>query len=84
MKFTKETLMKTLRTFIQTAAGYIIVGLIAFDTAELEDWRTSVIGLCISGIAAGLAAVMNLKTPSTDDSTEVDNDDDIDETEGVG
>ncbi len=91
MKFTKETLMKTLRTFIQSALAYIIVGLAAFD--NWEDWRTGVIGLAISAIAAGLCAVMNLESKPAritydDDDDDYDYDDyedeEDDDEEGVG
>ena len=48
---------RSLRTFLQTAVGYIVVNIAATDLTV----KSAVLGLCISAISAGLAAVMNLK-----------------------
>lgn len=65
MKFTKETLKRMLRTFLQTAIGYIVVNFALIDiTGEREVIRTAVIGLFVSAISSGLAAVMNLENTS--------------------
>lgn len=53
---------RTVRTFIQTAVGYIAVNLAAIDfTAEESVIRTALLGLAVSAASAGLAAVMNYK-----------------------
>lgn len=61
MKFTKETLKRALRTFFQTAIAYIAVNIAVIDFTEKEAVKSAVIGLVVSAIAAGLAAVMNLE-----------------------
>ena len=57
----KTWIKRALRTFIQTAAGYIAVNIAAVDFTDTSIIKTAVIGLCVSATAAGLAAVMNLK-----------------------
>ena len=64
MKFTKETGMRAVRTFLQAAAAYIAVNLVAVDfTSGKEAAKTALIGLCVSALSAGIAAVMNLEKP---------------------
>lgn len=53
----KECVRRALRTFLQTAVGYIAVNIAATDLSV----RSAVTGLMISAISAGLAAAMNLK-----------------------
>lgn len=65
MRFSKETARRALRTFIQTALAYIAVNLAAIDfNGEKEIVKSALIGLCVSAIAAGLSAVMNLEKKS--------------------
>lgn len=62
MKFTKETLRRTLRTFLQTAIAYLAANLCVVDfTADSDVLSSALIGLAVSALAAGLAAVMNLE-----------------------
>lgn len=61
MRFTKETLKRALRTFLQTAIAYIAVNIAVVDFSEKEAAKSAVIGLIVSSVAAGLAAVMNLE-----------------------
>ena len=62
MKFTKETLKRTARTFIQTVIAYIGVNLILVDfTEDKSVIKSALTGLLISAIASGLSAVMNLQ-----------------------
>lgn len=69
MKFTKETWRRTLRTFLQTAVAYIAANMCVIDfTAETEVLSSALIGLAVSALAAGLAAVMNLEKPIVDSS----------------
>ena len=60
----KETIRRAFRTFVQTAIGYIVTNIaILSDPETLQNtdiFKTTIIGLIISAIAAGLAAVMNL------------------------
>jgi hypothetical protein len=65
MKFTKETLRKAARTFLQTALGYILVNIALVDlTADKEVIQSALIGLGVSAVSAGAAAVMNLEKAS--------------------
>ena len=58
MNILKKTYVKrALRTFLQTAVGYIAVNIAATDLSV----KSAVLGLAISAISAGVAAVMNLK-----------------------
>lgn len=54
----KEPVRRALRTFIQAAASYVVVNAAVLDFSA----GNAVKGFVISTIAAGLAAVMNLKT----------------------
>ena len=61
-KFTKETLKRAGRTFLQTAAAYIVANVCVLDfTAGKEVLYSALFGLAVSAAAAGLAAVMNLE-----------------------
>lgn len=65
MCFTKNCLIRALRTFLQTALGYIAANLALFLTgtnfANKEMWKSAVCGLLVSSVSAGLSAVMNLE-----------------------
>lgn len=50
-----ECLRRTLRTFLQAAAGYVVVNVAAADFST----RSAVIGFCVAAVAAGIAAIMN-------------------------
>lgn len=64
-KFTKETAKRMLKTFVQTAAGYIIVNIAGVDfTGDRDVVKTALIGLALSAASAGLAAIMNLQSPT--------------------
>ena len=65
-KFTKETLKRMIKTFVQTAAGYVIVNVAGVDfTGDKDILKSTLIGLAISASSAGLAALMNLQSPAT-------------------
>lgn len=58
--YNRPWVKRTVRTFVQTAVGYIAVNLAAIDfTAEKSVLRTALLGLAVSAASAGLAAVMN-------------------------
>ena len=62
MRFTKETLRRTLRTLLQTAISYICVNIVVVDwSADRAALKSAVIGIAVSALAAGIAAVMNLE-----------------------
>lgn len=57
----KNWVKRALRTFAQTAVGYIVVAVPAVDFGgEKAAIKTALIGIGVSAIAAGMAAVMNL------------------------
>lgn len=62
---TKKCLKKALRTFIQTAVGYAVTNVsLCFTGADLANGdylKDALIGLAVSAISAGIAAVMNLE-----------------------
>lgn len=56
----RNWIKRAVRTFVQTAFGYIAVNIVAVDwSADRSVVKTAVIGLGISAMAAGLSAVMN-------------------------
>lgn len=63
MKFTKETLKRTLRTFLQAAIAYIVANITLVDFNDKSILKSAVVGLITSAIAAGISAVMNLEKP---------------------
>lgn len=59
----KETLRRAARTFLQAAVGYLatnFVYVISSETADIDYFKQALLGVCVSAVAAGLAAVMNL------------------------
>ncbi|MBQ8078147.1 MAG: hypothetical protein IJ235_07170 [Eubacterium sp.] len=62
MRFTKQTLYRAARTFLQAALSYMVVNIAAADLIQDTDTlKTTLIGLSVASVAAGLAAVMNLE-----------------------
>lgn len=63
--FTKECLRKALRTFLQTAIGYILTNVSLYFTGiDFNDenlLKNALVGLLISALSAGASAVMNLE-----------------------
>lgn len=53
----KNCVKRALRTFLQTAVGYIAVNIATTDLTT----KTAIYGFIISTISAGLSAAMNLK-----------------------
>lgn len=65
MKVSKETIRRAARTFAQAAVAYIVVNLPLVDFSNGKDVvKHSLIGLGMSAIAAGIAAIMNLEENS--------------------
>ncbi len=58
----REMIRRTLRTFIQAAVGYIGANIVYALTEDKtpEMLKTTLYGLLIAAIAAGIAAVMNM------------------------
>ena len=62
MKFTKETLRRAWRTFIQVAIPIVLANLAALPITEgKEAVRLALISAIVTAVATGLAAVMNLE-----------------------
>lgn len=65
MCFTKNCLKRALRTFLQTAVGYVVTNLAMYfgdlDFSNDDLIKKAVSGIVISAVAAGLSAVMNLE-----------------------
>jgi hypothetical protein len=58
----KNWLRRALRTALQSAAGYLAVAVPNVDwSAEKAVLKTTLIGIGVSAVSAGLAAVMNLE-----------------------
>lgn len=55
----KNWVKRAIRTFVQAAAGYACVALPAIDWGNTSALRGALIGLGVSALAAGIAAVMN-------------------------
>ncbi|MFR5876875.1 MAG: CHAP domain-containing protein [Eubacterium sp.] len=62
---TRETVKRAARTFIQAIIAYLAVNLVVIDfTAEKQVIKSALIGLAVSALSAGIAAVMNLEKPT--------------------
>jgi len=59
MKIKKEWLRRALRTFIQAAAGYIVAVVPNVDFTDTSVLKTTLVGIGVSAVAAGIAALMN-------------------------
>lgn len=58
----KNWVRRALRTFIQTAVGYIVVAVPSVDfSGENNAVKAALVGIGVSAVAAGLAAAMNIK-----------------------
>ena len=57
----KTYVKRALRTFLQTAVGYIATNIVAINFTDVDVAKSALLGLGVSAIAAGLAAVMNLR-----------------------
>lgn len=56
----KTWVKRAIRTFIQAAIGYLAVALPSVDF-EGDGLKAALVGLGVSTVSAGLAAVMNIK-----------------------
>lgn len=67
MKFTKESARRALRTFIQAAMAYLSVNIMVVDfTDDKAIIKSALVGLTVSSVAAGIAAVMNMEDKSNE------------------
>ena len=58
----KIWLKRALRTFFQTAVGYLAVNVAVVDfSADKAALKSCLVGLGVSAVSAGISAVMNLK-----------------------
>lgn len=63
----KPVIKRALRTFFQTAVGYIAMNLTIVDWNDVSALKNVLFGLGVSAIAAGTAAIMNLDEVNKDD-----------------
>lgn len=63
----KPVIKRALRTFFQTAIGYIAMNLTIVDWSDVSASKNVLFGLGVSAIAAGIAAIMNLDEVNKDD-----------------
>lgn len=63
MKNMKTWAKRAVRTFVQTFAGTMSTGIVAAvgGVSDMSALKTAFVSLAASAVAAGLAAVMNLK-----------------------
>lgn len=70
IKITKNCIIRALRTFLQTAIGYILANLSLYaggiDFNDGDVVKNALIGLAISAFSAGASAVMNLEKEKED------------------
>lgn len=60
--FKKNCVRRALRTFLQTAIGYLAVNIAVVDfSADKAALKSCLVGLGVSAVSAGVSAVMNLK-----------------------
>ena len=60
--FKKNCVKRALRTFVQTAIGYLAVNIAVVDfSADKVALKSCLVGLGVSAVSAGISAVMNLK-----------------------
>lgn len=58
----KNCVRRALRTFLQTAIGYLAVNVAVVDfSADKSALKSCLVGLGVSAVSAGISAVMNLK-----------------------
>ena len=58
----KNCVRRALRTFFQTAIGYLAVNIAVVDfSADKAALKSCLVGLGVSAVSAGVSAVMNLK-----------------------
>lgn len=66
----KEWAYRALRTFLQSAVGYIVIALPNIDFSEQSKAKTALIGIGVSAVAAGLAAVMNINNDKEEENND--------------
>lgn len=66
----KEWAYRALRTFLQSAVGYIVIALPNVDFSEQSKAKTALIGIGVSAVAAGLAAVMNINNDKEEENND--------------
>lgn len=66
----KEWAYRALRTFLQSAVGYIVIALPNVDFSEQSKVKTALIGIGVSAVAAGLAAVMNINNDKEEENND--------------
>lgn len=83
MKFTKESLNRALRTFLQAFLGMLAVNITYLSTMDWElDTKTIITTICSQilgpALSAGIAAVMNMQKKELEDNEEVSEESKVD------
>jgi hypothetical protein len=60
----KNWVKRAIRTFVQSAIGYAAIAVPTIDFTNTSALKTTLIGVGVSGIAAGISAVMNIMDES--------------------
>ncbi len=64
-KIPKICIKRALRTFLQTAFGYVVTNVTLYlggmDFADKDVLTNALIGLAVAALSAGASAVMNIK-----------------------
>lgn len=66
----KEWAYRALRTFLQSAVGYIVIALPNVNFSEQSKAKTALIGIGVSAVAAGLAAAMNINNDKEEENND--------------
>lgn len=56
----KSMFIRTVKTFAQAFIGSVVTVVPVMIQSGYETWKTMGVAACLSGVAAGVAAVMNL------------------------
>ena len=68
MMITKNTIMRALRTFFQSAIAYVTVNIMYINfTDDKATVKSAVTGLLVAAVSAGISAVMNLERKDCND-----------------
>ena len=59
MKEKHEWLYRAIRTFVQAAIGYAAVVLPTVDFNDTSALKTTLVGIGVSAVSAGISAIMN-------------------------
>ena len=59
MNNNREWLYRAARTFVQAAVGYVAIVVPNIDFSDTSALKTTLVGIGVSAVSAGIAALMN-------------------------